>query len=768
MNPSEPAATILGAIGNTPLVTIQRLNPNPRVRIMAKLEYFNPGGSVKDRAALFMIEAGERSGQLVAGKTVIEATSGNTGIGLALVCAVKGYKLLLTMSESASEERQKILRARGADILLTPSHLSTDGAIEEAYRLAREYPERYYLTDQFNNDANWKAHYHTTAVEIWRQTGGRISAVVATLGTSGTAMGLARRFRAYDPQILMVGVEPFRGHKVQGLKNMMESYRPEIYEPERLDRKLNIDDETAFEMTRELARKEGLFVGMSSGAAMAAAQALARELDSGHIVVIFPDGGERYLSTPLFDVQRSDAIALYDTASRRKRTFTPLAPGKVSMYVCGPTADAPCRIGQCRRYVVADMLARYFRYRGFEVKQVTNITDYDDKTIEGSAADHQELAAFTRHHIEAFKADLKALGVAPAQHYPKASEHLPEMVALAEKLAEAGAAYEKLRSLYFNISGQKGYGSLSGVDIDKIRVGATVNLDNYEKDNPRDFTLLKRVRLSELKRGIFMRTRWGSVRPSLHLQCTAMAMHYLGDCFDVHVGGRELIFPHHENMTAIAQALTGSPLAQYWVHAEQVRVGDVGDRPEAGAVTLSDLGRLGFEGRVVRYWLLSRHHHKPLLLSTVALENSRKAVARLEACVDMLADISDPRPHGDEIEQLLYDLQSGFTTAMDDDLNTPAAMGVIFKAVRRINHLHHRSEIGRDSAQRLLDQFRRIDSVLQLLDRPPQSDLSPEVTDLIRRRQQARQAQNWSLADRLRDQLNELGVEIRDQKAELP
>jgi cysteinyl-tRNA synthetase len=299
-------------------------------------------------------------------------------------------------------------------------------------------------------------------------------------------------------------------------------------------------------------------------------------------------------------------------------------------------------------------------------------------------------------------------------------------------------------------------------------VGATVNLDNYEKDNPRDFTLLKRVRLSELKRGIFMRTRWGSVRPSLHLQCTAMAMHYLGECFDVHVGGRELIFPHHENMTAIAQALTGSPLAQYWVHAEQVRVGDVGDRPEAGAVTLSDLRRLGFEGRAVRYWLLSRHHHKPLLLSTVALVNSRKAVARLEACVDMLADVSDLRPHGDEIEQLLYDLQSGFTTAMDDDLNTPAALGVIFKAVRRINHLRHRNEIGRESAQRLLDQFHRINSVLQVLDRPPQSDLSQEVTDLMRRRHRARQAQNWPLADRLRDQLNALGVETRDQKVESP
>jgi len=356
--------------------------------------------------------------------------------------------------------------------------------------------------------------------------------------------------------------------------------------------------------------------------------------------------------------------------------------------------------------------------------------------------------------------------VAPAQHYPKASEHLPEMVAMAEKLADVGAAYEKLRSLYFNISGQKYYGALSGVDIDKIRLGATVNLDNYAKDNPRDFTLLKRVRLSELKRGIFMRTRWGSVRPSLHLQCTAMAMHYLGERFDVHVGGRELIFPHHENMTAIAQAMTGKALAQYWVHAEQVRIGDVVGLPDSETVTLSDLQRIGYQGRIVRYWLMSRHHHKPLVLSTAALENARKAIVRLEACVRMLATVSDAQPHSEEIEQLLYDLQNGFTTAMDDDLNTPAALGVVFKAVRRINHLRHGNEIGRASAQRLLDQFHRIDSVLQLIDQSANDDPSPEVADLMRRRRAARKARDWSLADRLRDRLETLGVEIHDDKIE--
>jgi cysteinyl-tRNA synthetase len=186
-------SSLLSLIGHTPLVPIRRLNTNANVTILAKLEYLNPGGSIKDRAALYMIEKAEETGELTPAKTVVEATSGNTGNGLAMVCAIKGYKLLLTMSESASRERQIILKARGAEIRLTPGHLGTDGAIEEAYRLAREYPDLYYLTDQFNNPANWLAHYHGTANEIWDQTQGQITTVVATLGTTGTLMGLSRR-----------------------------------------------------------------------------------------------------------------------------------------------------------------------------------------------------------------------------------------------------------------------------------------------------------------------------------------------------------------------------------------------------------------------------------------------------------------------------------------------------------------------------------------------------------------------------------------------
>lgn len=290
---------ILQLIGNTPLVKINRLNPNKKVQLYAKLEFFNPGGSVKDRIALSMVEGAEKRKELNKNKIVLEATSGNTGIGLALVCAVKGYKLLLTMPESVSIERRKILKAFGAKILLTPAKDGTDGAIEKAYELARKN-KKYWLADQFNNSDNWKAHYCGTAEEIWRDTQGKITHFIAGMGTTGTLMGVSKRLKKYNPKIQIIGVEPFLGHKIQGLKNMKEAYKPGIYDKTQLDKKINVKDEDAYEMTREIAKKEGIFAGMSSGAAMFGALQIIKDLNKGLVVVLFPDGGERYLSTNLF------------------------------------------------------------------------------------------------------------------------------------------------------------------------------------------------------------------------------------------------------------------------------------------------------------------------------------------------------------------------------------------------------------------------------------------------------------------------------------
>ncbi len=763
MNIKHENNSILNAIGNTPLVEIKRLNPNPNVKIFAKLEYLNPGGSIKDRAALYMINDGETSGRLTKNKTVIEATSGNTGIGLALICSIKGYKLLLTMSEAVSEERQKILKARGAEILLTPGRLGTDGAIEEVYRIVRENPETYFLTDQFNNKANWQAHYYGTAVEIWEQTRGRINTFVATMGTTGTLMGASRRLKEYNPEIKIVGVEPYLGHKIQGLKNLKEAYCPEIFEKTRLDSKVNIDDEEAYETARQLAKKEGLFVGMSSGAAMAIAIKEAVSMKEGTVVVILPDSGERYLSTSLFAVQEKVDLKLFNTMCRSKEQFTPIVQGKVSMYSCGPTAYARMHLGECRRFVFADLLCRYLEFRGYDVKHIMNITDLDDKTISGSEKAGIELKAFTDNHIEQIKKDLADLNIKPAAKFPRASEHVGDMVDLAEQLVKKGIAYEKLRSIYFNISQFPEYGRLSNIDINKIRLGATVDLDEYEKDNPRDFTLLKRTRLSELKRGIYVKTKWGNVRPSWHIQCAAMSMKYLGESFDIHTSTREFTFPHHENEIAITGALTGKPLARYWIHCDQVmvdgkKIDEKGTRP-----TLKEISGMGYTPREARFWLISGHYRKPLTFSESRLSDAKQSLKRIDTCIHSLKNIKTENSPCTDLDQLIYDIRQDFINAMDDDLNISVALASLFRSIKKINILILEKKIDSQGASIILKTFHNVNSVLKIFafdDNVHNSQIQRLITD----REHARKEKNWAIADKIRDQLKSLGVSVRDSR----
>jgi len=756
--------SILDKIGNTPLIEIKRINPNPDVTILAKLEYMNPGGSIKDRAALFMVEAGEASGELTRNKTVIEATSGNTGIGLAMVCSVKGYHLLLSMAESVSSERQQILKARGAEILLTPGHLGTDGAIEEVYRLVRENPDAYFMTDQFNNDANWQAHYQGTAPEIWEQTGGQVDVVVATLGTSGTLMGISRRMKKYDPSIRVVGVEPYLGHKIQGLKNLKESYHPEIFDKKLLGRKINVEDEPAFEMARRLAVEEGVFVGMSSGAAMVAALEQAAGMREGTVVVILPDGGERYLSTPLFTVKETVDLRLFNTLSRSKELFEPLVSGKVSMYSCGLTAHARMHLGECRRFVFSDLLSRYLTFRGYSVKHIMNITDLDDKTIEGSKKAGMELSEFTGGHIDSFKEDLEYLGIKPADKYPRASQHTDEMVNVVRKLVDKGVAYEKLRSIYFDISRFSEYGRLSGIDLNKIRLGATVDLDEYEKENPRDFTLLKRSRLSELKRGIFVKTDWGNVRPSWHVQCAAMSMKHLGESYDIHAASRELMVPHHENEIAIAGSVTGKPLAKYWVHCDRVLMDGKRVEDKGADLSIDHLIAAGYSGREIRYWLISAHYRKPIHYTTAKLDNARQALKRINACIDMLQNVESGESYP-EMDQLLYDIKQGFIGAMDDDLNISAAIASIFKHIKTLNKLISAGNIDASDAERILDTFRGIDQVLNVFKiSGPHHDAAIET--LIEAREKARLDGDWQRADGIREELAQMGVVVRDTRIE--
>lgn len=291
---------ILEAIGNTPMVRINNLSPNPSVSIFAKLEGFNPTGSIKDRIALKMIEDAEECGLLKPGKTIIEPTSGNTGIGLAIVGIIKGYPVEIVMSSAVSMERRKIIRSYGGKVILTPASEGTDGAIRVANRMVKENPDKYFMPNQFSNTCNYQAHYESTALEIWQQMNGKIDYLVCALGTSGTIMGLSRFLRNMKPDIKVVCAHPIKGHYIQGLKNMEEAIVPEIYDPSQIDIQEMIESEEAIATARTIIAKEGIFAGMSSGAAMLAAMRTAARIESGNIVVVFPDRAEKYLSTSMF------------------------------------------------------------------------------------------------------------------------------------------------------------------------------------------------------------------------------------------------------------------------------------------------------------------------------------------------------------------------------------------------------------------------------------------------------------------------------------
>jgi len=292
--------SILSTIGNTPLAEFTHLNCDSNVRIFGKLEGANPGGSIKDRPAYYMIKKAEESGELTQNKIILEATSGNTGIALAMIGAAKGYKVMLTIPECVSIERRHMLEAFGARCILTPGCDNTDGAIRKAHELLQQEPHTYYMPNQFENENNVLAHYETTGPEILTQTNREIDIFVAGMGTTGTLMGVGKYLKEQKPGVKIVGVEPTKGHTIQGLKNMEEAIVPRIYHPELLDEKITITDDEAFGMARFLATKEGIFVGMSSGAAVAGALKIAKKMPHGTIVVILPDRGDRYLSTTLF------------------------------------------------------------------------------------------------------------------------------------------------------------------------------------------------------------------------------------------------------------------------------------------------------------------------------------------------------------------------------------------------------------------------------------------------------------------------------------
>jgi cysteinyl-tRNA synthetase len=756
-------SNVLECIGNTPLIRINRLNLNHRVTIYAKLESRNPGGSIKDRAALSMIEAAERDGSLTADRIIVEATSGNTGIGLATVAAVKGYRLLLAMPETASMERQKILKALGAELLLTPGALGTDGAIEEVYRLVRENPGRYFMPDQFNNPANPAAHYVGTGPEIYEQTDGRVDTVVTTLGTTGTVMGILRAMRERNPAIRVLGVEPYPGHKIQGLKNMKESYVPGIFDRYALDGIIHVKDDEAFEMARRLAREEGLFVGMSSGAAMAAAIQIACERDHGIIVAVLPDGGDRYLSTNLFTVMLEPDFRFYDFSQRQSVPFKPIQEGKVNIFVTGPTLDSPLTLQEARRFLLADVLARFLSAKGFGVHQAVLIADMDSRAIQGSCEANQELSVFAQQQFERILQDLDRLRILRAQRYPRTSENVEAILQCCRTLLGKGVAYEKLRSVYFSVVGSKDYGALSRVNIKKIRVGTTVDLDAYEKLNPRDFTLLKRTTLQELKRGIYIKTDWGNVLPSWHIAAAAVAIQQSGNPLDIHVSSVDFLFPHLENVRAIAQAATGKPYANAWMLCEQVRWVDdePGKQPPAETLTTSEWLDAGYTPEELRYWLLTVHYRKPFQAGRASLQTAAQGYRRIRDFIDRLQQLHPGEVEDPAVSEMVYTLEQTFFAALSDDLNMPRALAALFHFIRRMNPVLSAANLSVQQAQQVRESLHKVNGILGIC-ALEKVGLNSAEERLIELREDARKRRDWDEADRLREELAAHGIRILD------
>ena len=457
-------------------------------------------------------------------------------------------------------------------------------------------------------------------------------------------------------------------------------------------------------------------------------------------------------------------LRIYNTLTRKKEIFKPIKAGHVGMYSCGPTVYNFAHIGNFRNYVFVDLLKRYIKYKGYKIKHVMNITDIDDKTIRDSAKEGVSLKEFTEKYTKAFFDDLKTLNIEPADIYPKATEHVKEMIDFVKVLVKKGYAYEKLNSVYYDISKFKDYGKLSKVDLSQMKSGARVDLDEYEKDHPGDFTLLKRSKLDELKKGIYYDTEFGKVRPGWHLECSVMSMKYLGSTFDIHTGGVDLIFPHHENEIAQSEAYSGKKFVNYWSHNEHLIVDNKKMSKSLGNFyTLRDLLEKGYSPRSIRYVLLATHYRQKLNFTFESLKAAENSIKRLDEFIVKLKDVKGEK-NNKEIYVLIEKAKSDFEDAMDDDLNVSIALSVMFDFVKKINTFIMNENISKKDAEKAIALMHDFDSVFGILKEGEKEEISKEIEQLIEKRQEARKNKNWAEADRIRDELKEKGIILKDAK----
>jgi len=460
-------------------------------------------------------------------------------------------------------------------------------------------------------------------------------------------------------------------------------------------------------------------------------------------------------------------LKFLNTLSRKKEVFKPLKKKKVGIYSCGPTVYHFVHIGNLRAYVFADILRRYLEYKKYEVKHIINITDIDDKTIRNSKKAKMNLKTFTERYTKEFFKDLETLNIKKASYYPRATENIKEMIKFSEVLEKKGYAYEKLHSLYFDISKFKNYGKLSRIELKKVKPGARVDLDEYEKEAPGDFTLLKRSKLDELKRGIFYQTKWGKVRPGWHLECSVMSMKYLGTTFDIHTGGVDLIFPHHENEIAQSEAYNGKKFVNFWLHNEHLLVGGKKMSKSLGNFyTLRDLLKKGYTWRALRYFLLSSHYRQKTNLTFGALKSAEKAIERIKTFIEKISHgISKNKTQNLKlIKSLILKTKKNFEEAMDDDLNTSKALSVIFNLIKEVNKI---KEIDGKTTKQILNLINEFDSVfgLKLLEIKKEETKIPEnVLKLVEEREGYRIEKKWQKADEIRKEIKQMGYWVEDTK----
>jgi cysteinyl-tRNA synthetase len=458
--------------------------------------------------------------------------------------------------------------------------------------------------------------------------------------------------------------------------------------------------------------------------------------------------------------------SFYDTEQRRVVPLATVHPDEVRIYTCGPTVYHHAHIGNLRTFLFEDLLRRGLRYLGYRVTQVMNLTDVDDKTIERAREAGLSLAEYTSPFVESFFADLDTLHIERAEHYPKATEHIAEMIALVERLVAEGIAYVRDGSVFFRIAEDPDYGRLSGIDLDQVRRGERVADDEYEKEDVRDFVLWKGAKPGEPA----WDSPWGEGRPGWHIECSAMSMKYLGESFDIHCGGVDNIFPHHENEIAQSESATGRTFVRHWLHAEHLIVdGEKMSKSLGNQFTLRELRERGAEPRAIRFLFLSVHYRKKLNFTFAALEDAAAALRRLDEMRFRLMNAAESEGRRSPILDAVRELRSGFAAGLADDLNFSRALAALFDFVKVVNVAIENGELAKDDRERILTVLGRLDSVLGVLDAEEwQAEDGEEDLDeaailrLIEERRKAREARDFGRADEIRDELAGRGIVLED------